>query len=72
VQKVTKEKTAKIIPNAVGVVTSSQKYVFGSLLSRDTTYRIMMRVWKQSVSPDPGDVVPIVRDFTNALPIYRT
>ncbi len=32
--KVSKEKTAKIIPNAVGITTAEEKHVFGSLLSR--------------------------------------
>ena len=34
VLKVSKEKTAKIIPNAVGLTTAEEKHVFGSLLSR--------------------------------------
>ena len=42
--KVSKEKTAKLFPNAVGVVTEDGKHVFGSLLSRDTTYKLMLHV----------------------------
>jgi len=34
VLKVSKEKTAKFIPNAVGLATADEKHVFGSLLSR--------------------------------------
>ncbi|XP_025831586.1 GRAM domain-containing protein 2B-like [Agrilus planipennis] len=45
VEKITKERTAKIIPNAVGVVTSEDKHVFGSLMSRDNTFRLMIKVW---------------------------
>ncbi|KAK5650889.1 hypothetical protein RI129_001918 [Pyrocoelia pectoralis] len=45
VQKITKEKTARIIPNAVGIATVEDKHVFGSLMSRDSTYRLMTKVW---------------------------
>ncbi|KAF5284082.1 hypothetical protein FQA39_LY17131 [Lamprigera yunnana] len=45
VQKITKEKTARIIPNAVGIATTEDKHVFGSLMSRDNTYRLMTKVW---------------------------
>lgn len=44
VEKITKEKTARIIPNAVGISTSEDKHVFGSLMSRDSTYRYMNKV----------------------------
>jgi hypothetical protein len=53
VRKISKEKTARIIPNAVGVVTEDDKHVFCSLLSRDSTYRLMVQVWKTAVSPEP-------------------
>ncbi|XP_047532238.1 uncharacterized protein LOC125067612 isoform X2 [Vanessa atalanta] len=46
VLRITKEKVARIIPNAVGVCTRDERHVFGSLLSRDSTYKLMMLVWK--------------------------
>jgi len=50
VTKITKEKTAKIIPNAVGVCTEDEvKHIFASLLSRDTTFKLMTRLWKRTV-----------------------
>ena len=49
---ITKEKTAIIIPNAVGIETHEGKYVFASLLSRETTYRLMVEVWKNTISRD--------------------
>ena len=49
VTKITKEKTAKIIPNAVGVCTEEDKHIFASLLSRDTTFKLMTRLWKRAV-----------------------
>lgn len=51
VVRVTKEKMARIIPNAVGVTTMEDKHVFASLLSRDTTYKLMMQVLKASPAP---------------------
>lgn len=44
-----KEKTARIIPNAVGITTSDEKHVFGSLLSRDSTFKFLTHVWKRAV-----------------------
>ncbi|XP_015928128.1 uncharacterized protein [Parasteatoda tepidariorum] len=56
--KVTKERTAKIIPNAVGLYTVEGKYVFGSLLQRNTTYRLMHHVWLKSADPDSTEEEP--------------
>lgn len=59
VLKVSKEKTARIIPNAVGISTEDEKHVFGSLLSRDSAYKLMVQVWKAANSPDPAvEIVP--------------
>ncbi|XP_021920117.1 GRAM domain-containing protein 2A-like isoform X3 [Zootermopsis nevadensis] len=57
VLKISKEKTARIIPNAVGVATEEDKHVFCSLLSRDSTYRLMVQVWKTAVNPGPQDTL---------------
>ncbi|XP_034833236.1 uncharacterized protein [Maniola hyperantus] len=52
VLRITKEKVARIIPNAVGVCTRDERHVFGSLLSRDSTYKLMMHVWKTTRVPE--------------------
>ncbi|KAI5651418.1 GRAM domain-containing protein [Phthorimaea operculella] len=52
VLRITKEKVARIIPNAVGVCTRDERHVFGSLLSRDATYKLMTHVWKASRVPE--------------------
>jgi GRAM domain len=59
VLKVTKEKTARIIPNAVGIATLAEKHVFSSLLSRDSTYKLMVQVWKNATAPEIIETVPI-------------
>lgn len=46
--KISKEKTAKIIPNAVGVATSDERHVFGSFISREAAFRLLC-----SVCPTP-------------------
>ncbi|GAB0098984.1 hypothetical protein DMENIID0001_148000 [Sergentomyia squamirostris] len=46
VVKISKEKTAKIIPNAVGVATIDERHVFGSFMSREAAYRLMVSVWR--------------------------
>ena len=49
VSSIQKERTAKIIPNAVGLQTHDGKsYVFGSLLSRDSTYKFMNHIWRKA------------------------
>ena len=40
VVSITKEKTAKIIPNAVGVSTSEETHMFSSLISREATFKV--------------------------------
>ncbi|KZT51598.1 hypothetical protein CALCODRAFT_503310 [Calocera cornea HHB12733] len=44
-----KKMTAFVIPNAIGITTTNDtKYTFASFLSRDTTYDVMMNVWRLS------------------------
>ncbi|GFS17204.1 GRAM domain-containing protein 3-like [Elysia marginata] len=54
---ITREKLALIIPNAIGIQTADQKYVFGSFISRDSTYKKLVTLWKlnqDSTSGTPG------------------
>lgn len=68
--KVSKEKTARIIPNAIGVATSDEKHVFGSLLSRDNTYKLMVQVWKTALGPPPHPPPPLPHAL-HALPMPK-
>ncbi|XP_046679290.1 uncharacterized membrane protein C20F10.07-like [Homalodisca vitripennis] len=56
VVNVTKEKTAYILPNAVGVSTADDRHVFSSLLSRDSTYKLMVQVWHSALASQPAHV----------------
>ncbi|XP_025268562.1 cyclic GMP-binding protein C isoform X3 [Camponotus floridanus] len=60
VLKISKEKTARIIPNAVAVATEEERHVFCSLLSRDSTYKLMKQVWDAALEPRtiPDAVLP--------------
>lgn len=61
VVKISKEKTAKIIPNAVGVATADERHVFGSFMSREAAYRLMLSVWRP-VAPVEPEVAPKIPD----------
>ncbi|KYN29600.1 GRAM domain-containing protein 1B [Trachymyrmex cornetzi] len=69
VLRISKEKTAKIIPNAVAVATEEERHVFCSLLSRDSTYKLMKQVWDAAMEPQTTvDVLPeIDTDTTKCL-----
>ncbi|KAK3127067.1 hypothetical protein QOZ80_7AG0567860 [Eleusine coracana subsp. coracana] len=50
VTDVRKAKTAAIFPNAIEIVAGSKRHFFGSFLSRDEAYRIIVEGWEQHVS----------------------
>ncbi|XP_047473213.1 uncharacterized protein LOC125028004 isoform X3 [Penaeus chinensis] len=59
VASVQKERTAKIIPNAVGLhMVDGKSYVFGSLLSRDSTYKLMNHILKKAQQIGDSDSEP--------------
>lgn len=47
---VTKEKTAKIFPNAIAVTMADKKLLFTSFLSREAAFRLMVSVWQPAVA----------------------
>ncbi|KAL3865431.1 hypothetical protein ACJMK2_042821 [Sinanodonta woodiana] len=44
---ITREKTARFIPNAIGIQRAEAKFVFGSFIARDSTYRFLLGHWKK-------------------------
>jgi len=50
VTSITKEKTAKFIPNAVAVSTVEDTHTFTSLISRDATFKAMTKSWKKAIA----------------------
>lgn len=53
VTAITKEKTALVIPNAILVSTTSEKYFITSFTSRDKAYLMLFRVWQNALMDKP-------------------
>ena len=45
----TKERTARVIPNAIQICTATDKYFFTSFGARDKTYLMLFRVWQNAL-----------------------
>lgn len=56
-----KKTTAGLFPNGIVIQTLHQKYIFASLLQRDTTFELITNIWNQlvrgSLGLDEGDVL---------------
>ena len=50
VTAVTKEKTARIIPNAVAVCCEGEKHIFTSFMSRDATFNTITKAWRRALA----------------------
>lgn len=50
---ITKEKTALVIPNAILVSTTNEKYFITSFTSRDKAYLMLFRVWQNALMDKP-------------------
>ncbi|CAH1797342.1 unnamed protein product [Owenia fusiformis] len=53
ISALTKEKTARVIPNAIQILTKNEKYFFTSLSARDKTYLMLFRVWQNALMDQP-------------------
>ncbi|XP_075548134.1 protein Aster-B-like isoform X4 [Dermacentor variabilis] len=49
VTSMTKEKTARVIPNAVQVCTDHERHFFTSFGARDKTYLMLFRIWQNAL-----------------------
>ncbi len=45
----TKERTARVIPNAIQICTLTDKYFFTSFGARDKTFLMLFRVWQNAL-----------------------
>lgn len=51
VYRIYKANTARIIPNAIQLLTTSgEKHIFASFVARDKTYIMMLRLWQNNLS----------------------
>ena len=46
---ITKERTARVIPNAIQICTRDEKYFLTSFGARDKTYVMLFRVWQNAL-----------------------
>lgn len=54
ITSLSKANTARVIPNAVQVITTSgDKYVFTSFAARDKTYVMLFRIWQNALLDQP-------------------
>ncbi|XP_024114050.1 protein Aster-A [Oryzias melastigma] len=49
VTSITKEKTAKLIPNAIQISTDSEKHFFTSFGARDRSFMMIFRLWQNAL-----------------------
>uniref|UniRef100_A0A672UYS9 GRAM domain containing 1B n=1 Tax=Strigops habroptila TaxID=2489341 RepID=A0A672UYS9_STRHB len=64
----TKEKTARLIPNAIQVCTDTEKHFFTSFGARDRTYMMMFRLWQNALLDKVQSPAPQCWNVTN---VYR-
>ena len=65
VTAIKKEKTAKIVPNAVAVSTEDEIHTFTSFISRDATYNVMAKVWRKALAK--SNIIDSVRNLMNSI-----
>lgn len=53
ITKISKERTAFLIPNAIQINTESKQYFFATFHNRDATFTIMFRVWRGVLDKQP-------------------
>ncbi|XP_062499454.1 protein Aster-B-like [Corticium candelabrum] len=62
VTQINKSRTAIVIPNAVEIHTQNNtKYGFSSLLSRDTTYTVLFKVWQNALMGKPQTCSELIK-----------
>ncbi|XP_031954425.1 protein Aster-C isoform X4 [Corvus moneduloides] len=62
----TKEKTARLIPNAIQIATKGEKFFFTSFSARDRSYLSIFRLW-QNVLLDKVEESPSEKQIKNPL-----
>ncbi|RDD40844.1 GRAM domain-containing protein 1B [Trichoplax sp. H2] len=54
IKSILREKTAKVIPNAILIATEQDKYFFTSFSSRETAYMKIFRIWQNALMQEDG------------------
>ena len=71
VTSITKEKTAKIIPNAVAVSTEDETHTFTSLISRDATFKAMTKAWRKAIARSNLSTAVSYNNIINILHVKK-
>ncbi|PAA87692.1 hypothetical protein BOX15_Mlig009334g1 [Macrostomum lignano] len=70
--EITREKTAIFFPNAIGIRTEDSRYVFGSILSRENTLKLLLELWNAAICPAQDCHVPVVAGIQESRRIFRS
>lgn len=74
---ITKERTARVIPNAIQIQTRDEKYFFTSFSARDKTFIMVFRIWQFALLNQVGAVYSIYSyhiieyTYTYALVVHQ-
>lgn len=62
IASLTKAKTARVIPNAIQLITKTgDKFILTSFAARDKTYVMMFRVWQNALLDQPMDSAELLK-----------
>ncbi|XP_035779057.1 uncharacterized protein LOC118459606 isoform X2 [Anopheles albimanus] len=67
---ISREKTAYMFPNAVGVKTRDDRHVFGSFLSREAAYYLMCSVWDRATNPNTSDSFSTIQQHSRLATLH--
>uniref|UniRef100_A0A2M4ADL0 Protein in glucosyltransferase n=1 Tax=Anopheles triannulatus TaxID=58253 RepID=A0A2M4ADL0_9DIPT len=67
---ISREKTAYMFPNAVGVKTRDDRHVFGSFLSREAAYYLMLSVWGRATNPNTSDSFSTIQQHSRLSTLH--
>ena len=70
VTAITKEKTARIIPNAVAVCCEGEKHIFTSFMSRDATFNTITKAWRRALARN--DINSVSRTVSQSVGVINS
>lgn len=71
---ITKEKTAKVIPNAIQILTETDKYFFTTFVTREHAYTALFRIWQNALlnhPMGPAELKSVCKKFRHKKPTYN-
>lgn len=68
---ITKEKTARVIPNAIQIATEKDKYFFTSFGARDKTFMMLFRIWQNALLDQVKNALFLIIKNINIIEITK-